>query len=161
MDMNFEPTREHRWLQKLVGEWTFEGEANCGPDQPPAKSSGRETVRSIGGLWVFSEATGTMPDGDPATMLLTIGYNPGTQRYIGTWVGSMMPHLWVYDGEVDPAGKKLSLYATGPKFTGEGTAKYCDAIEWVDDNHRIFTGSVQGDDGQWTTFMTSHYYRKK
>ena len=33
--MKAEPQKEHQWLQKLVGEWTSEGEADMGPGQPP------------------------------------------------------------------------------------------------------------------------------
>jgi hypothetical protein len=154
------PEKEHLWLKKMVGSWTFEGEVYCGPDQPPMKSNGTETVRAVGDFWVVGEGQGTTPDGKPATMLISVGYDPAKKRYVGTWIGSMMPMLWVYDGEVTD-GKKLSLYSTGPKFDGPGTAEYCDAIEWVDDNHRIFTGSVKGDDGKWMTFMTTHYRRTK
>ena len=48
---NSEPQKEHQWLHKLVGKWTFEGECSMGPDQPPMKNTGKETVRSLGGLW--------------------------------------------------------------------------------------------------------------
>ena len=33
--MTAEPTKEHQWLQQLVGEWTAEMECVMGPDQPP------------------------------------------------------------------------------------------------------------------------------
>jgi hypothetical protein len=33
--MQAEPQKEHQWLQKLVGEWTYETEAIMEPDQPP------------------------------------------------------------------------------------------------------------------------------
>lgn len=42
--MPVQPQKEHQWLQKLVGEWTYESEALMGPDQPPVKSTGTETV---------------------------------------------------------------------------------------------------------------------
>ena len=48
--MPAQPQKEHQWLQKLVGEWTYEIEATMEPDQPPVKSTGTETVRSLGGL---------------------------------------------------------------------------------------------------------------
>ena len=47
--MKTEPQREHQWLQKLVGEWTYEGEASMEPDQPREKFTGTESVRSLGG----------------------------------------------------------------------------------------------------------------
>jgi hypothetical protein len=30
--MNAKPTKEHLWLQRLVGDWTFDGECLMGPD---------------------------------------------------------------------------------------------------------------------------------
>ncbi len=32
---------------------------------------------------------------------MTLGYNPDTKRYLGTWIGSMMTHMWVYDGVIE------------------------------------------------------------
>lgn len=102
-----------------------------------------------------------MPDGDTATMILTLGYNPATKRYVGTWVGSMMTHMWIYDGEMDASGKVLTLNADGPSFTDPNkTAKYQDIIEIKDDNNRVLRSQVQGDDGKWFHFMTANYRRK-
>jgi Protein of unknown function (DUF1579) len=69
--------------------------------------------------------------------------------------------MWTYSGSLDEAGKVLALDAEGPSFTGEGTAKYQDRIEFVDDDHRILTSQMLGDDGEWYRFMTAHYRRKK
>jgi hypothetical protein len=73
--MPVQPQKEHQWLQKLVGEWTYETEAMMEPDQPPAKWTGTETVRSLGGLWLLAEGQGEMPDGDPATSICPIRQN--------------------------------------------------------------------------------------
>ncbi|HEX6987588.1 MAG TPA: DUF1579 domain-containing protein [Planctomycetaceae bacterium] len=160
--MKSEPVQEHRWLRRLLGEWSFEHECPGGPDQPPVKSRGTEAVRAIGDLWVVAEGQGTMPDGSPATMVLTLGYDPRKGRFVGTWTGSMMTHLWVYDGELDAGRNRLALYADGPSFTDPTkTARYCDAIEFLADDHRTLTSSVLGEDGNWTTFMTAHYRRTK
>ena len=45
--MQAQPQKEHQWLQQLVGEWTFEGEA-IGPDQQAMRQTGTERVRSLG-----------------------------------------------------------------------------------------------------------------
>lgn len=156
-----EPQKEHQWLQKLVGEWTFESEAVMGPDQPPMKSEGSESVRSLGGLWTLGEGQGRMPDGSLATTMMTLGYDPQKGRFVGTWIGSMMTNLWVYDGELDADGRTLSLYSDGPSMSGDGMARYRDAIEIVSDDHRIMTAAVQGEDGNWSQFMTAHYRRSK
>jgi len=160
--MNAEPQKEHQWLQKLVGEWTFEGECNMGPDQAPVKSTGSESVRSIGGLWVLCEGQGEMPGGGPCTTMMTIGYDPQKKRYAGTWIGSMMTNLWVYDGSLDAAGKVLTLSTEGPDMAAEGkTAKYKDVIEFKSDDHRTLTSHMMGQDGKWQHFMTANYRRKK
>ena len=159
--MKMEPQKEHNWLQKLVGEWTFEGEA-LEPGQPPSKSTGTESVRSIGDLWFLAEGQGEMPGCGAATMVMTLGYDPQKKRYVGTWVGSMMPHLWVYDGVLDEDERVLTLDAEGPSMAADGKmAKYRDVIEFKSDDHRVLTSHVLSDDGKWQQFMTAHYRRKK
>ena len=160
--MDIKPQKEHAWLQNLVGEWTSEMECVMGPDQPPIKNKGIESVRSIGGLWTMGEGSGEMPDGNKMTSMMTLGYDPQKQRFGGTFIASMMTHMWVYEGTLDAAGKVLTLDTEGPGMSGDGKMmKYKDIITFVDDDHRILTSRVQGDDGQWTEFMTAHYRRKK
>lgn len=160
--MNTEPQNEHQWLQKLVGEWTYETEAMMGPDQPPEKSTGVESVRSLGGFWVLAEGQGEMPGCGTVPTLMSLGYDPQKQRYVGTWIGSMMTQLWLYDGELDAAGRALALNSEGPAMTGEEkTAKYKDVIEFKSDDHRVLTSHMLGDDGEWHQFMTANYWRKQ
>lgn len=160
--MQVKPQKEHQWLQKLVGEWTYETEVAMGADQPAEKATGTETVRSLGELWVLAEGQGEMHCGGEATTLITLGYDPQKQRYIGTWVGSMMTYLWLYDGELDATQKILALNSEGPAMSGEAgkLAKYRDVIEFKNDNHRVMTSHVLGDDGQWHQFMTVNYQRR-
>lgn len=155
-----QPHENHRWLQKFIGDWASEMEASMGPDQPPMTSHGTESVRSLGGLWIIGEGKGEMPDGGPAEMILTIGYDPLKQRFTGTWVGSMMHYLWIYDGELDSTGKILTLAADGPSMVDPAlTMKYKDVHEFVSDDHRILTSHMLGEDGKWQQFMTAHYRR--
>jgi hypothetical protein len=166
--METKPQREHQWLQKLVGEWESEADCNMGPDKPPGKMKGTESVRSIGGLWIHAEGKSEMPGGGSGTMFLTIGYDPAKKRYVGTWFGSMMSTLWVYDGLLDASGNVLTLSTEGPvmgcETTGSEagkTARYRDVIEFRTDDHRTLTSSMQGEDGTWIQFMQAHYRRLK
>ena len=159
--MDIKPQKEHAWLQNLVGEWTSEMECVMGPDQPPIKNKGIESVRSIGGLWTMGEGSGEMPDGNKMTSMMTLGYDPQKQRFVGTFIASMMTHMWVYEGTLDAAGKVLTLDTEGPGMSGDGKMmKYKDIITFVDDNHRMLTSRMLGDDGEWSEFMTAHYRRK-
>jgi hypothetical protein len=158
--MKAEPQKEHQWLQKLVGDWTFEAECPPGPDGVVYKSRGAEVVRPLGDFWVMGEGAGEMPDGSPARMVLTIGFDAATKRFVGTWIGSMMSNLWVYDGELDASGNKLHLYATGPNMAGSGEARYRETIEMLSHDHRTFTSHVMAENGEWQLIMSSHYHRR-
>jgi hypothetical protein len=93
---------------------------------------------------------------------MTLGYDPQKKRYVGTWIGSMMTHLWVYDGALEAAERVLTLDTEGPDMAAAGKlAKYQDVIEFKSPNHRVLTSHVLGDDGTWHEFMTAHYERKK
>lgn len=157
--MNEEPSAEHNWLQQLVGEWTCEIDCRMGPDQPSTKSTGTESVRSLGGLWTIGE--GTMGGGEcPGKSVMTLGYDPRNKRFVGTFIASMMTHLWPYNGTLDQTGKVLTLDSEGPSFAGDGTmAKYQDVIEFINSDHRVLSSRVLQADGKWQQFMTAHYHR--
>ena len=160
--MKAEPQKEHAWLHQLVGEWTAEMECIVEPGQPPMTSKGTETVGSLGGLWTIGEGQGDTPDGQPATSIMTLGYDPQRQRFVGSFVASMMTHLWLYDGALDASGKVLTLDAEGPSFAGDGKmAKYQDIMEFKSADHRILTSRTLGEDGTWRQFMAAHYRRKR
>ena len=160
--MKIEPQKQHEWLHKLIGEWECEGEATMKPDQPPEKWKSTDVVRSLGGLWVVAEGKGEMPGGGTATTIMTLGYDTQRKRYLGTFVASMMTHLWVYDGELNAAGNVLTLDTEGPGMEAEEKmAKYKDVIEFKSDDHRLLTSQVLGKDGTWHRFMTANYRRNK
>lgn len=156
------PQKQHQWLQRLVGEWTFESECSMGPDQPPMKSTGQEVIRSLGGLWTIGEGSGEMPGGGTCQSLMTLGYDLRTGRFVGTFIASVMTNLWTYNGTLDAAEKVLTLDTEGPSFAGDGTlSKYQDIIEFLSDDHRTLSSQVLGADGQWQPFMKAHYRRKR
>jgi hypothetical protein len=158
--MKVEPQPEHAWLQRMLGTWHYEHEAPAGPCQPAAKYTGSETVRTLGDVWVLCEGQGLMPDGGTGVTLMTLGFDPTRRRFVGTFIGSMMTHLWIYDGELSADRRTLTLNAEGPSFVAEGQmAKYQDIIQFESDDHRTLSSQYLGEDGQWHPFMTAHYRR--
>ena len=159
--MNPEPHAMHRWLQQLVGDWTSTSGCETAPDQPDGPSLGAEHVRALGQLWVILEGTGTLPGGGEARMQMTLGYDPETNGFLGTWVGSMMTHIWVYRGTLDDDQKVLTLETEGPSFKGDGkTARYRDVITLVSANERTLTSFGLQPDGSWSQMMQATYRRK-
>src|SRR5690606_8412351 len=154
------PEKEHEWLQKFVGEWTTHSKASVGADQPEIECSGTISSRMLGKLWVINEMKGSMGEFEMHG-LQTVGYDPQKKKYVGTWVDSMFNHLWQYEGTVDELGRKLTLEAEGPNHMAAGKlTKFRDAYEFASDDRIIITASMQGEDGEWITFMTGEATRK-
>jgi hypothetical protein len=154
-----EPTPEHRWLERMVGDWDFVAEAAMGEGLPPMRSEGTERVRSLGGVWIVAEGEGDAPDGGAATNIITLGYDPARGRYVGSFVSSFMTSFWTYEGTLE--GDRLVLDTEGPSFTGEGLSRYQDVVEFVDDDHRVLRSRAPTPDGGWMEFMTARYTRRK
>lgn len=156
------PLPEHQWLEQLVGNWDFDSECQMGPDQPAMKTTGRQTNRSLGGLWMIGEMTGEMPGGGEAQSIFTLGFNPESKRFTGTFVSSCMTHLWQYDGALDAGGKALRLDAEGPSCVEEGTmGKYQDVFEIVNVDEHLLHSQCLKADGTWMRFMNVTYRRRK
>ena len=155
------PVAQHEWLKKFVGEWEMTTECHMEPDKPPTKGGGTETVRSLGGFWIVADGKGEMM-GSKAEYLMTLGFDPTTGKYIGTWVDSMTGLLWKYTGSVDETGKILTLESEGPSpMNPEKTTKFHDVTEFKSDDHRLFTSSVLGEDGKWVVMARGEAKRTK
>ena len=158
--MTTERHKEHQWLQQLVGEWTSEGEASMAPGEPPQKWKASESVRSFGGLWTLGEGTNDMPGGGVSKSLMTLGYDPEKKRFVGTFIASVMTHLWIYDGALDESGRVLTLDSEGPDLSTPGKmAKYQDIIEFHGNSERVLRSRMLGADGNWNEFMKMTYRR--
>lgn len=153
------PTKEHRFLHRLAGEWTMEAEADGGPEMGIFKTHGTESCRLLGDLWIVCEGKGTMPGGGEGQNLMTVGFDIVKNKFVGNWIGSMMAAQWVYEGELDESGK-LSLCSEGMSMDGsDGLGQYKDVLEFMSDDHRTLT-SFWKKDGEWIQFMQAHYRRK-
>ncbi len=157
------PTKEHQWLQQLAGEWDGQIEAQMGPDQPLERSTGTESIRAVGEFWILSELQGTCPIMDvPFQSVLTLGYDPDQDKIVGTWVDSMSSYQWEYVGTLDPAKNVLTLETEGPCPMNPGKkSKFREVIELKSRDHKVFTSSIQGEDGKWVTVVTCTSRRKQ
>ncbi|MFN3728361.1 MAG: DUF1579 domain-containing protein [Fimbriimonadaceae bacterium] len=154
------PLPEHAWLQRLIGEWTSRSEIVM-PDGSKAESHGTETFRALGDLWVYGEASVSMPDGSTMDTISGYGYDVSFKHYVGFWISNFSSHLWKYSGSLSEDGTTLTLDCVGPDMVNEGqTANYRGTMTFLDDDHRTLTASGQMPDGQWAVFMTDHYTRR-
>ena len=156
--MHAEPGKEHEWLKQFVGEWTYESQCDMGPDTPRETFTGRERVSMLGPFWAVLDGEGEMPGGGNAFTRMTLGYDPA-KGYVGSWVGSMMPFMWVYDGTLSEDGRTLTLETEGPNFSGEGMTIYHDIVSIVSENERTLTSRTKNDDGSFKEFVWVRYRR--
>ncbi|MBX9699698.1 MAG: DUF1579 family protein [Acetobacteraceae bacterium] len=154
------PAPQHGWLTRLLGDWRYESECEGPPGAPPMRATGVERVRMLGGFWCIGESEGTCPGtGGPVRMVITMGCDPATGRFRGTFVGSMMAAMFVYDGTLDESATTVVLDTEGPAFDGPGTARYRDSVTMQGDATRLLASEVQRPDGSWHRFMTGRYER--
>jgi hypothetical protein len=154
------PQKEHEWLQQLVGEWTWESDLPTEPEKEGQNHRGTEVVRSLGGIWIVGEGRGNAPDGTPSTTIMTLGFSPEKNKYVGTFVASVMTDLWIYEGFVDRNANALVLDTEGPSFADMSKrAKYKDTIRIIDKDNRVLTSEYQDESGQWQEFMRARYRR--
>jgi hypothetical protein len=161
-----EPSAEHRLLLSMVGTWDFESECDMGPEQEPMKQAGVETVRALGEVWVVSEwVTNDARLGEHRS-LMTLGFDPAQERFVGSFHTSMMPFLWVYNGAFDSEAlasgrQRIVLDTTGPDFSGAGgMAPYQDIFEFVDEQTRTLTSLACRPSGEWVPFMRTVFRRR-
>jgi len=153
------PIDKHEWLKKLVGDWRVESEMTTS-DGEAQRSTGTESVKSLGGLWAFGEGSGQMPDGSTMEYKTALGYDVSFNVYRGCWFASVSSHLWKTIGELSADGRTMTLNCEGPHMERDGeTANHRDVIEIIDENHRTLTSYGEDDNGNWQQFMKAHYTR--
>lgn len=154
------PQKEHDWFQQFVGEWESDSECTMEPGKPPMKSSWTENCRMIGGFWMQSEGNGEMM-GSPFTSVLTLGFNPDDEQFVGTFIFGGCYFLWQYKGSLNAEGNTLTLETEGPCPMSQGkVTRFTEVIEFKDKDHRTFTSTAHGEDGSRTTVMKIESRRK-
>ncbi|MFN8506599.1 MAG: DUF1579 domain-containing protein [Dehalococcoidia bacterium] len=156
--MNPESTAEHRWLQQLLGEWTFEGAFHMPPDDNnEARTSGTQSFRPLG-VWVM----GTMaepPGGANDESVISLAFDSEKGRFVGTFLSSMSTHIWLYEGDLDAGANSLVLNADGPSMDGTpGTQHYQDIIDISGPASYVMRSRVETPDG-WVEFMRLTFTR--
>jgi Protein of unknown function (DUF1579) len=161
-DATPEANRHHQWLTQLVGDWTVETSMEAEPGEPPMKSTGRESVRAVGKVWIVCENHGAMPGSDEAgEMIITLGYDDDKKALVGTWIGPMMDMMWHYRGTLDAASNALTLLSEGPGWTDDvGRSTYRDIVTMKNADERETASEVLLGDGSWHRFMTAAYRRQ-
>lgn len=149
-----QPQDQHRWLTRMTGAWSFEGEMPDGQ-----KFAGTETVRDLGGLWIVGEGENALPEGGSMATLVTLGFDPAKDAFVGSFACSAFTHLWLYRGRLEEGGKRLVLDTEGPNMEDGAMTAYQDIVTMEDADHRSLTSRMREKDGGWREVVSMRYRR--
>ena len=154
------PTPQHEWLQRFLGEWTYEATA-AAPGEEPSLTIGTESVTALGDLWIVADIRGDIPGHDPMESFLSIGYDPAKERFVGNFICNLMTMMWTYEGALDADRRVLTLDTEGPGFDNPAELiAYQDVHEFMPDGTRELRSRCKGPNGEWIEFQRSVYTRK-
>lgn len=111
------PTAEHRALIATQGTWTGTMSMPL-PDGTTMTARATETNTPIGAFWSQSTFSCEFM-GMPYVGTGSMGYNPKTKKFIGTWVDNMTSFLALMEGEMSSDGKTLTMSWDAPDETGK------------------------------------------
>jgi hypothetical protein len=147
------------FLAALVGEWSVISEATLGPGKETVRYESREVARMIGGKWLVAESTG-VAGGAPFTSILTLGYDPFEERFVGTWISGRQTHMWSYTGTFDASASSVTLETEGPVMGNpEKTARYREVIGIESSSKKVMRSMILGPNGEWFEFQRAEYRR--
>ncbi len=154
------PPKETEQYKRDVGEWTCDISFWMAPDSEPQTTKGTESNRMLGDMWLISEFKADF-GGTPFEGCGLFGFDPSTEKYVGSWVDSMSPYVTHMQGTWDAATKTMNQTGTGKDPTGN-EMKMKSTISYKDDGTRVMTMYYQlpgADD--WFKSMEIVYHKSK
>ncbi len=147
------PGPEHEMLHKFAGDWdctvAFMGQES--------KATAHSRV-ILGGFWLVENFKGEF-GGAPFEGRGTMGYDPVKKKYVGSWIDSMSPSLFVMEGEYDKDNKCFTETGEGPGQDGK-LMKMKNHYEFKDADTIVFTMYMVAD-GKYQEAFKITYHRKK
>jgi len=155
------PGKEHELLKQFVGKWDVTGKFFMDPDQPPLEIKGTDTAKmDMNDFWLLGHFKGDFL-GKPFEGRSVMGYSPTKKKYVGSWVDSMMPHLFVNEGDADEAGKVFTMIGDGFDPATGKPAKEKWVMQFKDADNHTMTFYTTGADGKERKTGELSYKRKE
>jgi hypothetical protein len=126
------PGPEHKRLERMLGQWNYEGEAKASPLGPGGKISGSETCEWFqGSFGIVCRSKGTGPKG-AMTGLSVVGYDPSQKTYTYYTIssqgdnffirGQLKGNVWTWADDIQVEGKPMKVRATVTEESATVTA---------------------------------------
>ncbi len=153
-----QPTEHHLRLLENVGNWEVDCEYAWDPAQPPRASKARERVERVGDFWTVSLFEGEI-EGRPFVGRATVGYDPKKRRWISTWIDSLGPFLFLFEGKFDRKGEVLTMRGKGPDPASGGMTRWRSTEQRVDPDRRLLELHMGLPDGSERKVCSYRYTR--
>lgn len=154
-----QPTEEHKIVMMDVGEWDIKGKMMMPDGFQEFKAT--EKVTAIGGFWTVSHYSANIFGGLKGSS--TIGYDPQSKKFVGTWVDSFQPAVTHMKGTYDKKTKTMSFDTTGIGMDGKPMPGKI-VIKYKSKDEHTFTMMHKDPTGQsdkMVETMVMQYTRKK
>ena len=153
------PGESHQYLERYVGEWSYEQSMWSNPTQPAIKTSGVSTKSMImGDRYLQEEMHGEMM-GQPFHGLAVTGYDNLERVLRSTWIDNFSTGIVVSEGKLvgDAGGHILRSEYMNP-MNGE-SEKIRMVTRYIDEDNHIFEYYVTTPSGQEFRQMVIEYTR--
>lgn len=152
-------TEEHHRILESVGEWTGVMEMDMG--QGPVSYDCSETVAAVGELWVTTKFHCNFM-GTDFNGASTMGFDPETGTYLGTWIDSSNSHLTIQRGRFDGAKNAVVMEYEGPDaMTGKMVPMRTENVGTKDAYKMTFFQTIDGKTTQTMTITMKRVMDKK
>lgn len=157
-----EPSEEHKKLKNDIGTWDAVMQVYlAGPDAEPTEVRAVETNAMLGDFWLVSSLEYEML-GQKMTGRGQFGFDPSTQKYIGTWCDSGSPYMSTLEGSWNEAEQSFTYTMNGRDEAGNPTrGKLITKIVNPDRKTFVMYLEVPGTTGQYVKIMEVVYTRRK
>ncbi len=127
-------SKEHKIVMKDVGDWSFKGKMML--EEGFQEFKGEEKVVAIGKFWTVSHYSSDIFGGLKGSA--TIGFDPRSKKFVGTWVDSFQPAVTHMKGTYDKSTDTMTYATTGIGMDGKPMPGKI-VIHYKDENTHTFT----------------------
>lgn len=137
------PSKEHEIVMRDVGEWEITGKMMM--PQGAMEFKGEEKVVPVGKFWTVSHYSSDFFGGLKGSA--TIGFDPASKKFIGTWVDSFQPAVTKMNGTYDEKTNTMTFETKGMGMDGKPMPGRI-VIKYNDENSHTFTMMQKDPTGQ-------------
>ena len=153
------PTDQHEVLKLDEGTWNAKMKMWMLGQDEPVEAEGTEINRMLGGFWVVSEFKADI-FGQPFEGRGQFGYDDKKEKFVGTWVDSMEPHMSTMEGTWDPDTRTMTFNSMGTDPESGKTRKGKNVVVYKENGDRAMTMYMEMD-GKMTKSMEINYTKKE